>query len=240
MCYLRGGMLRRGILIAMVVGGQALVYSTAIRAEDAGGVSIGRTRVIYSHGDAQTTMPVRNSSSIPYLIQSWVTSADGGKTTDFVVIPPLAVIKPGDENTLRIIYTGDGNQPKDRESVYYINNKFIPSQKRNASTEGSTLQLVVQSVVKLFSRPKNLTIASNKAPEMLHCNLSAGNLTLTNLSPYYVTAIEININGELVPNTMIAPKSNVSVPVPGQARGNITLQTLDDYGTASPVRVCTS
>lgn len=73
----------------------------------AGGIALGSTRVIYPQGDKQVSLPIINSSSNNvFLIQSWVANADGGRSADFVVTPPLFVIQPGKENLLRIMYVG--------------------------------------------------------------------------------------------------------------------------------------
>ncbi|SUH11200.1 fimbrial chaperone protein BcfB [Salmonella enterica subsp. enterica] len=48
--------------------------------------------------------------------------------------------------------------PTDRESVFYLNSKAIPSVDKNKLT-GNSLQIATQSVIKLFIRPKNLAEA---------------------------------------------------------------------------------
>lgn len=73
----------------------------------AGGIALGSTRVIYPQGSKQVSLPVINSSdSNVFLIQSWISNADGSRTSDFIMTPPLFVIQPKKENLLRIMYVG--------------------------------------------------------------------------------------------------------------------------------------
>ncbi|WP_164720208.1 fimbria/pilus periplasmic chaperone, partial [Enterobacter hormaechei] len=68
----------------------------------AGGIALGGTRVIYPQGDKQASLAIINSSTnTTFLIQSWVSNAEGAKSADFVITPPLFVIHPKKENTLR-------------------------------------------------------------------------------------------------------------------------------------------
>lgn len=67
-------------------------------AVQAGGIALGATRVIYPQGSKQTSLPIINSSaSNVFLIQSWVANADGSRSTDFIITPPLFVIQPKKE-----------------------------------------------------------------------------------------------------------------------------------------------
>ncbi|EBQ1500253.1 fimbria/pilus periplasmic chaperone, partial [Salmonella enterica] len=159
-------------------------------AAQAGGIALGATRVIYPQGSKQTSLPIINSSaSNVFLIQSWVANADGSRSTDFIITPPLFVIQPKKENILRIMYVGP-SLPTDRESVFYLNSKAIPSVDKNKLT-GNSLQIATQSVIKLFIRPKNLAEAPAHAPSTLRCRNERGQLTITNPSPYYVSMVEL-------------------------------------------------
>ncbi len=77
-------------IIATAVGGRPVVCRAG------GRHCAGRaTRVIYPQGSKQTSLPIINSSaSNVFLIQSWVANADGSRSTDFIITPPLFVIQP--------------------------------------------------------------------------------------------------------------------------------------------------
>ncbi|SUH10988.1 fimbrial assembly chaperone [Salmonella enterica subsp. enterica] len=123
----------------------------------AAGINIGTTRVIF-HGDAKdASISISNSDNVPYLIQSWAQSiSETGASGDapFMVTPPLFRLNGGQKNVLRIIRTG-GNLPEDRESLYWLDIKSIPSS--NPDNKHNTLMLAVKAEFKLIYRPKALT-----------------------------------------------------------------------------------
>ena len=72
-----------------------------------GGGGLAATRLVYSEGEEQISLGVRNTSpDVPYLIQSWVMTPDNKKSADFIITPPLFVLNPANENLLRIMYIG--------------------------------------------------------------------------------------------------------------------------------------
>lgn len=215
----------------------ALLTTSVSPCSHAGGIALGATRVIYPQGEKEVSLSVLNSASnVTFLIQSWISSADGSKATSFIVTPPLFVIKPHAENTVRIMYNGP-MLPQDRESVFYINSKAIPSVPKE-SLKGNTLQIATQSVIKLFMRPAGLPMPPAHAPDTLTCRFSAGNLILTNPSPYYITLVQFYVGKQRLANTMVAPKSALTVKT--MAKGSVHFQTLNDYGTNTPDRICQS
>lgn len=83
-----------------------------------GGVGLAATRLVYSEGEEQISLGVRNTSpDVPYLIQSWVMTPDNKKSADFIITPPLFVLNPANENLLRIMYIG-APLAKDRETLF--------------------------------------------------------------------------------------------------------------------------
>ena len=201
----------------------------------AGGVALGSTRLIYPQGTKQVNMTVTNSDKDQsFLIQSWVATADGKKSSDFVVTPPLFVLKPTKDNVLRVMYTG-AELPKDKESLFYLNSKAIPSTDKS-KIQGNALQIATQSVIKLFVRPANLAVKSSDAPAMLRCQINAGSLTINNPSPYYVTLVNLSVGGEKQANTMIAPQANQKIKV--ASAGNVSYQTMNDFGAVTQKLSC--
>ncbi|MGU3412138.1 fimbria/pilus periplasmic chaperone [Enterobacteriaceae bacterium C34A] len=203
----------------------------------AGGIAMGATRVIYPQGEKQVSLPLLNTAdTMSFLVQSWVSNADGSKADNFIITPPLFVMKPGKENKLRIIYNGP-MLPQDRESVFYINSKAIPSVPKE-SLQGNTLQIATQSVIKLFMRPQGLPTRSVDAPKSLTCQLNSGKISITNPSPYYVTLVQFNVGGKKLPNNMVAPKSTLTVESGGTSHGGVHFATINDYGANTPVQEC--
>ena len=210
-----------------------------ISSANAGGVALGATRIIYPQGEKQISLPITNSDSKDvFLIQNWVSDSAGNKINDFVITHPLFVIQPKKENVLRIMYVGQDNLPQDRESVFYLNSKAIPSADKSKQG-GSSLQIATQSVIKLFVRPKKLPTAAIDSPKTLRCQLSGSNLTVTNPSPYYVTLVQLHVGDKKLENDMVPPKGNKVINTQG-ASGGVTLQTMNDYGAMTAKQSCGS
>ncbi|HCP3259626.1 TPA: fimbria/pilus periplasmic chaperone [Escherichia coli] len=184
-------------------------------------VALGATRVIYPANQKQVLLPVTNNDPASvYLIQSWIENAGDQKDTQFVITPPLFSMQGKKENTLRIINATNHQLPGDRESLFWVNVKAIPAMEKDQKNE-NTLQLAIISRIKMFYRPTNLAMAPEEAPAMLRFRRSGSKLTL----------IAGNSN---LPNTMVPPKGEVSVDIPHAATGDISFQTINDYGALTP------
>lgn len=212
-------------------------FMSTVMSAHAGGIALGATRVIYPQGEKQVSLPVTNSSeNNVFLIQSWISNSDGSKSDYFILTPPLFVMHPKKENTLRIMYVGP-ELPKDRESVFYLNAKAIPSVDKS-KLAGNTLQIATQSVIKLFVRPKHLPTPSVDAPKSVRCHISNGKLNMTNSSPYYVSLVNLFVGGKKLPNSMVPPKGTIDIPIPGSGSGIVTFQTVNDYGADTAKQNC--
>ncbi|ECG8590413.1 fimbria/pilus periplasmic chaperone [Salmonella enterica subsp. salamae] len=227
---------RTGSLLgALTIAGLGLLSPIA-QATSYGGIALGATRVIYPQGSSQVSLPVNDTDSkAVFLIQSWVENADGQKSNDFVVTPPLFVIKPEKENTLRIIYSGADNLPKDRESLYWMNVKAIPAANKDIQNKNS-LQIAVLNRIKLFVRPKNLPMQSADAPAKLRFHQNSDKLTIKNPTPYYITLVQLREGAATLPSTMIPAMGQSQVTLPKGMQGKITFQTVNDYGADTPVQ----
>ncbi|MCW5001471.1 fimbria/pilus periplasmic chaperone [Enterobacter roggenkampii] len=213
----------------------ALILSTVIifpQLATAGGIVLGGTRLIYPMDDKQATLSVRNSSKeTSYLVQSWTENAQGNKSTDFIITPPLYVSNPGDQNMLRVIFSGP-SLPKDRETLYYFNAKAIPSVDKSKMEGKNTLMLAAVTRIKMFVRPSGLEIPVEKAPSMLTFKRSGNQVQISNPSPYHITMVQVTLDGRKVADTMVAPFSTESLSASGNAR-TLTYSTINDYGAVS-------
>ncbi|ELW1646174.1 fimbria/pilus periplasmic chaperone [Enterobacter oligotrophicus] len=223
--------------INKLITGSFLFATTAMTTAHAGGIGLGATRIIYPQGDKQISLPVTNTSeSNAFLVQSWVANADQSKSTDFIITPPLFVMHPKKENTVRIMYVGP-DLPTDRESVFFFNSKAIPSVDKS-KLQGNTLQIATQSVIKLFIRPKKLPTPSIDAPKTLRCLTTNGKLTIKNPSPYYVSLVQLKVGSTTLTNTMVAPMNSLEIAVPAGSGGQVKFQTVNDFGATTPVQSC--
>ena len=198
------------------------------------GVALGATRVIYPAGQKQVPLAVTNNDdSSTYLIQSWVENADGVKDGRFVVTPPLFAMQGKKENTLRILDASNNQLPQDRESLFWMNVKAIPSMDKSKLGD-NTLQLAVISRIKLYYRPAKLALSSDQAAEKLRFRRSAGTLTLVNPTPYFLTVTELNAGTRVLENALVPPMGEASVKIPSDAGRDITYRTINDYGALTP------
>ncbi len=126
-----------------------LIISASAHA--AGGIALGATRIIYPADAQQTAVWIRNShTNERFLVNSWIENSSGVKEKSFIITPPLFVSEPKSENTLRIIYTGPP-LAADRESLFWMNVKTIPSVDKNALNGRNVLQLAILSRMNYFS-----------------------------------------------------------------------------------------
>lgn len=140
--------------------GVAALLMTLVTTAQAG-VVVGGTRVIYDGAKKESSINVSNPDNNVYLIQSWV---DGAGKTDkalFIVTPPLFRLDSNQQNILRIVRAG-GNLPQNKESMFWLNIKSIPS--ANKSQE-NTLQIAVKTRIKLIFVPLALIIPLKSPPK---------------------------------------------------------------------------
>ncbi|KGT92816.1 hypothetical protein NG99_12775 [Erwinia typographi] len=211
--------------------GLLCAFSLLSASVSAGGISLGGTRVVYPADAAQTTISVANQSDAStYLIQSWVEKADGTKTSDFIVTPPLYTSAPGNENVLRII-SGGAPHARDRETLYYFNVKAIPSVNKKAA-EGSPASLVVATVmqIKLFVRPPGLKPARQNAADNLAFTRKGEQLVIRNPTPYYLTLSGMKVGSQALTDVMVPPQGTGTISLPTGSGNTVTWQSINDYG----------
>lgn len=213
-----------------------LLLTGVLPAQAAGGIALGATRVIYPADAKQTSLALSNSNKQErYLINAWIENTHGQKEKTFVITPPLFVSEPDSENTLRIIYAGP-TLAADKETLFYLNVKAIPSMDKKSGDNSNVLQLAILSRIKLFVRPKNLEMQPTQALEKLAFTRSGSALNINNPSPYYLTLVNLQLAGKKLDNVMIAPKSRATVTLPAGAQGTLSWQSVNDYGAITPAR----
>ncbi|MBW7981708.1 fimbrial biogenesis chaperone [Enterobacillus tribolii] len=203
-----------------------LTMTTAAQA----GVVVGGTRLVYDGNKKESSLNIRNPDKIAYLIQSWVDMPDdvSGKAP-FVITPPLFRLDSGQNNVLRVVRAG-GNLPSDKESIFWLNVKSIPS----AEMKDNTLQIAVKTRIKLIFRPNGVKGTPEEAAQQLKWQRSGNNIQVNNPTPFYLTFFSVKVNGTKLKETkMVAPFSSVSFPAPGGAGGSVAWQIINDFGGGS-------
>ncbi|ENJ4070669.1 fimbria/pilus periplasmic chaperone [Enterobacter hormaechei] len=200
----------------------------------AGGITLGGTRLVYPVGQKQGSMTIRNTDKeSSFMIQTWIENAEGNKTEDFIVTPPVYVSAPGNENVLRVMYVGDPVR-KDQETLYYFNTKSIPSIEKERLNGENILMLAVVTRIKLFMRPTGLKPDIDKAPLEIKFKRVGRKLKVENPTPYYITLAQMKIGNQTLPDTMIPPRETVSLPLTDTVGKYITYRTINDFGAATP------
>lgn len=193
------------------------------------GVEIGGTRLIYDSSSSQAAISVNNPDNTPYLIQSWVSSSENSDDGDspFITTPPLFKLNPHAQNSVRVVLMGN-SLPQDRESVYWLNIKSIPSSSADAKNE---LLIAVKSKMKVFYRPAGLDGDPSVAYQKLTFSATNGKLNVHNPSPYSVSLYHVKVNGkELATPPMVLPFQTLSLSQSALNRGKISWRAINDFG----------
>ncbi|HAT1515440.1 TPA: molecular chaperone [Morganella morganii] len=215
------------------------------------GIALERTRLIYpASARSGITFTVTNYTSTVYLLQSRVlpweaatsaVDADGTKAivTPFIVLPPLLRFPPEEAITLRIRLTQFDALPQDRESLFSLSLKAIPSQSKPGTdheTRGASMGMVLalQNNLKLFYRPEGLAVMGADArATALQFSASGGYLNITNPTPYYVTLGSLDVDNTAVSlgdRRMLAPFSSAMYDVLIKPGAEISWRVIDDEG----------
>lgn len=202
-------------------------------------VALDRTRAIITGDEKSISLNISNENKqLPYLAQGWIENDKGEKISEpFTVLPPVQRIEPSAKSQVKIqALPSAAALPQDRESVYYFNLREIPPK----SDKANTLQLALQTRIKLFYRPKNILPTSEQAntpwQEKITLTRQGDKYTVTNPTPYYVTIVDAaaKVDGKTVADfdpIMIAPRSSQILAGSANALGNKPVLTyINDYG----------
>lgn len=193
------------------------------------GVEIGGTRLVYNGNASQASISVKNPDNKPYLIQSWVSKNENSDDGDsvFSTTPPLFKLNPNTQNSVRVTLTNN-TVPQDRESVYWLNIKAIPSSSADAKNE---LLIAVKSKMKLFYRPAGLKGDPSLAYQQLTFAQQGNKLTVHNPSPFSVSLYKVKVNGKpLAKPPMVLPLQTVTLPQSVTKGDEISWSAINDFG----------
>lgn len=216
-----------------IIPGTLLVTMLASTCAAQAGVVVGGTRLIYDGGKKESSLSVNNPDKSPYLIQSWVdTVQEEGAKAPFIITPPLFRLDGGQKNVLRVVRTG-GNLPTDKESLYWLNIKSIPSASKDSNQ--NTLQIAVKTRIKLIYRPQDVKGIPEDVADKLTWSRSDNILKVTNPTPFYMNFQQVKVAGsQLKDVTYVAPGSSATFPLPaGVHSSSVSWKIINDYGGAS-------
>ncbi|MGY2137365.1 fimbria/pilus periplasmic chaperone [Pseudomonas reactans] len=202
-------------------------------------VGLDRTRVIFDGGkDATSVNITNNNTQLPYLAQGWIEDESGKKiTSPLIVLPPVQRLEPGKQSQLKVqALPAAKSLPQDRETVFYFNLREIPPR----SDKANTLQIALQTRIKLFYRPQAITPSqqdlSNPWQQKLTLTLAGERYQVNNPTPYYVTLVDARSSkdGKTVPGfepLMVPPKGALTLGPTAKELGTTPhLAYVNDYG----------
>ncbi|HCB2860474.1 fimbria/pilus periplasmic chaperone [Klebsiella aerogenes] len=219
------------VVSAVVVGGLSAQMAHAA-------VALDRTRVIYNGADKSMSLNIENKNkSLPYLAQSWLEDANGQKVTSpLTALPPIQRLEPGAKSQVKLqsVPAAAHLLAQDKETLFYFNLREIPPK----SNKPNTLQIALQTRVKLFYRPEALAVDTSDKPfqESLTLTRTGDGYTVKNPTGYYVTLINATkgVNAPAAKDfkpVMVAPKSEASLGVNANEVGDAPVLTyINDFG----------
>jgi fimbrial chaperone protein len=121
----------------------------------------------------------------------------------FRITPPLYVLKPASESAVKMMFNGKA-LPAGSGNAVLDDGQSHPQQAKSGA--GNTLQFASANRIKVFYRPEGLS-ESRRGVEKLAGAYRAGKVTLSNPTPYYLTTINVKIDGMPVQPVMVPPKA---------------------------------
>ncbi|KFK94089.1 MULTISPECIES: molecular chaperone [unclassified Serratia (in: enterobacteria)] len=193
------------------------------------GVIVGGTRLIYDGNKKESSLSVSNPDKKAYLVQTWVESIDGTEPPPFVVTPPLFRLDGGQDNLLRVVRAG-GNLPSDKESLFWMNIKAIPSAEKES--DRNTLQIAIKARIKLIYRPEGLKGMPEDMADKLTWQRMGNELQVTNPTPFYMNFQKVKVAGKDVKEaTFVAPGTTAHFALPaGVSSGSVSWSIINDFG----------
>lgn len=219
------------------MGGIVVVLLSVLGIQQAqGAIALDRTRVIFDGSQKSVSLNVSNQNKqLPYLAQGWLEDEQGKKVqSPLTVLPPVQRIEAGKPSQVKIQALPVAKQlPQDRETVYYFNLREIPPK----SSKPNTLQIALQTRIKLFYRPAAIAMDKNAPPpqEQLTLTKQGDKYIVNNPTPYYVTLVDAGSKKgasvkEFEP-MMIPPKGTMPLTVSAAQVGSSPVLTyVNDYG----------
>ena len=198
-------------------------------------VALDRTRAIFTADQESISLNISNKNQkLPYLAQGWVEDEDGKKIqSPFIVLPPVQRIEPGKSSQIKIQTLPEIKQlPQDKESLFYFNLREIPPK----TDKPNTLQIALQTRIKMFYRPKALMTQQNELPwqEKIVLKKQSNGYEISNPTPYFVTIIDASSNGRAIKNfepLMLKPRESGFISVANSEISDSPVLTyINDYG----------
>lgn len=217
----------------------SLLAGLMIAQQASAAIALDRTRVIYNGGEKSISLNISNENkNLPYLAQAWMEDAQGTKiTSPLTVLPPVQRVEPGAKSQVKMqAAAAVATLPQDRETLFYFNLREIPPR----SNKPNTLQIALQTRIKLFYRPAAIALDKTQSAqgdwvEKVTLTRQGDQFVVNNPTPYYLTLVEgaPSVKGKPVgfEPVMVAPKESGAIKASAAALGSSPVFTyVNDYG----------
>lgn len=126
--------------------------------------------------------------------------------------------------------------PANRKSMFYFNVRKIPPK----SNKPNTLQIALQTRIKLFQQPKALKNTSIKSPQQHKVTLTRSSqaFTVNNPTPYYVIISNASAQKNSNPATKFSPlviKPKTTVPLNVKINSVPVLTYVNNFSAQMPL-----
>lgn len=194
-----------------------------------------RTRIIINESEKNAAITLTNQSSTqPYLAQSWIEDSNGVKNRDIIIaLPPLQRMEPSEQVQVKLMQqVGAGQLPKDRETLLYYNVREIPPKPDTSNA----LQFALQSRLKVFYRPQAVELKDlNVIPyHSIGIERTGSQLQLINPTPYHIIVGYLGRDGKsLLPDTqsaIIAPFAKQQIALGSYKGSALQVGFISDHG----------
>lgn len=210
-------------------------------------VVLSGTRVIFPADAKDQSLQFQNKSNTPFLVQIWLDAGNPDSTPEnqdapFVVKPQVFRLNSNSGQTARLFYSGDGQLPQDRESIFYLNFKQIPALSKDTAQQNK-LTMIVNSRFKVFYRPQGISGKVENISDQLNFKLQQDQtghwIQINNPTGYYanLTKATLSIGEQKIDINdvnMIAPKSSGRWPlkqhIQAQTKAQLKVTLINDYG----------
>lgn len=215
------------------------LVSSLVAQQASAAIALDRTRVIVNGDEKSVSLNISNENkNLPYLAQGWIEDAKGNKiSSPLTVLPPVQRIEAGARSQVKVqTAPALGALPQDRESLFYFNLREIPPR----SNKPNTLQIALQTRIKLFYRPAAIALdktaaANGEWVEKVTLQRQGEKFIVINPTPYYLTIVEGRTSAKgtqvVFSPIMVEPKGQTTIEAPASKFGQSPVLTyVNDYG----------
>ncbi|WP_272680444.1 fimbrial biogenesis chaperone [Providencia sp. PROV032] len=206
-------------------------------------------RYVYNESDSGgINIDMTNGNAESYLMEAWISNVDEetllpkidntNERVPFIILPPLKKMDANTQNSWnirRISNQVNGvTLPNDRESLFWIGIRAIPSEEKNKKENSINLNIVPNFYFKLLYRPKEIEeLKTSQLAKEVKLSRKGNTLTIENPTPFYLTFDYLKVAGNMIKNgereITLVPFSTQEITLKSSNPGKIEWRFTDEY-----------